>query len=125
MTPTVHTKNRDHPIGITRLSKGSYGEVGSYFLAHAVLLYDVPFSLLYYILDMRYMSERAAKTIRMKEELYHQARVAAVISRKSLGQWIEEAIAEKLRAEAVALPSDPKGQTSTQAHQSRKTKEGR
>ena len=37
----------------------------------------------------------------MKEEAYYRARVAAVMCRKSLGQWIEEAIAEKLHREAV------------------------
>ena len=31
----------------------------------------------------------------MKESVYHYAKVAAVMSRKSLGQWIEEAIMEK------------------------------
>jgi len=41
-------------------------------------------------------SERTAKTIRMKQDVYHQARVAAVISRKSLAEWLEEAIWEKL-----------------------------
>ena len=44
-------------------------------------------------------AERKAKTIRMNEEVYHHARVAAVTSRKSLGQWLEEAIAEKLDRE--------------------------
>ena len=44
-------------------------------------------------------AERKAKTIRMNEEVYHHARVAAVTSRKSLGQWLEEAIAEKLERE--------------------------
>ena len=49
-------------------------------------------------------SERTAKTIRMNEEAYHQARVAAVTSKKSLGQWLEEAISEKLeREQASAL----------------------
>ncbi len=40
---------------------------------------------------MKDKSSRKAKTIRMDEDVYHQARVAAVISSKSLGQWIEEA----------------------------------
>jgi predicted HicB family RNase H-like nuclease len=43
--------------------------------------------------------QRIAKTIRMREEVYHQARVAAVTSKKSLGQWIEEAVFEKLNRE--------------------------
>ena len=48
---------------------------------------------------MQQDAERKAKTIRMNEEMYHHARVAAVTSRKSLGQWLEEAIAEKLERE--------------------------
>ena len=42
---------------------------------------------------------RAAKTIRIKESAYYEARVAAVTARKSLGQWLEEAIREKLERE--------------------------
>ena len=53
---------------------------------------------MYYIEDM---SVRAAKTIRMREEIYHQAKVAAVVSPKSVGQWIEEAVAEKVRRDAT------------------------
>ncbi len=53
---------------------------------------------MYYIEDM---SVRAAQTIRMREDIYHQAKVAAVVSRKSVGQWIEEAVAEKVRREAM------------------------
>ena len=45
-------------------------------------------------------NDRAAKTIRMREDIYHQAKVAAVVSRKSVGQWIEEAVAEKVSREA-------------------------
>ena len=67
------------------------------------------FCPLYYILHMSDRSGRAAKAIRMKEEVYHEARVAAVVSRKSLGQWIEEAIAEKLQREAVPSLVGSKG----------------
>ena len=42
---------------------------------------------------------RVYKTIRMKEGVYYQARVASVVSRKSVGQWLEEAILEKLWSE--------------------------
>ncbi len=48
---------------------------------------------------MQNTSGRAAKTIRIKEDAYYEARVAAVTSRKSLGQWLEEAIQEKLGGE--------------------------
>ena len=53
---------------------------------------------------MKDKSSRKAKTIRMDEDVYHQARIAAVISSKSLGQWIEEAVGEKLSNEEVQLP---------------------
>ncbi len=56
---------------------------------------------LYYILDMPDRFRRVAKTIRMRADVYHQARVAAVISGKSVGQWIEEAVLEKEHREAV------------------------
>ena len=48
---------------------------------------------------MQHGPQRIAKTIRMREEVYHQARVAAVTAKKSLGQWIEEAVFEKLDRE--------------------------
>jgi len=47
-------------------------------------------------------AHRTAKTIRIYEDAYHQARVAAVTSKKSLGQWLEEAISEKLAKEEPA-----------------------
>lgn len=47
-------------------------------------------------------TNRTAKTIRMNEEIYHLARVASVTSKKSLGQWLEEAIVEKLQREGVS-----------------------
>jgi hypothetical protein len=34
-----------------------------------------------------------------EKEVYHQARVAAVTSKKGLGQWLEEAVFEKLGRE--------------------------
>ena len=52
-------------------------------------------------------SERKAKTIRMNEEVYHRARIAAVTSRKSLGQWLEEAIGEKLERDQRTAPGTP------------------
>jgi predicted HicB family RNase H-like nuclease len=38
-------------------------------------------------------------SIRVNPEVLHQARVAAVTQRKTLGQWLEEAIAEKIKSE--------------------------
>jgi predicted HicB family RNase H-like nuclease len=38
-------------------------------------------------------------SVRMNPEVLHQARVAAVIHKKTLGQWLEEAILEKIKRE--------------------------
>ena len=38
-------------------------------------------------------------SIRMNPEVLHEARVAAVTQKKTLGQWLEEAIAEKVERE--------------------------
>ena len=48
-------------------------------------------------------SNRTVKTIRMSEDIYHQARVASVMSRKGLGHWLEEAIIEKLNREPARM----------------------
>ena len=45
---------------------------------------------------------RTAKTIRMRADVYHRARVAAVVAQKSLGQWVEEAIVEKVERDALS-----------------------
>jgi predicted HicB family RNase H-like nuclease len=38
-------------------------------------------------------------SIRINPGVLHQARVAAVTQRKTLGQWLEEAITEKIKSE--------------------------
>ncbi len=38
-------------------------------------------------------------SIRVNPEVLHQARVAAVTRKKTLGQWLEEAIVEKIERE--------------------------
>ena len=38
-------------------------------------------------------------SIRVDLDILHQARVAAVIKKKTLGQWLEEAILEKIERE--------------------------
>ena len=40
-------------------------------------------------------------SIRINPEVLHQARVVAVTSKKTLGEWLEEAIKEKIAKEAV------------------------
>jgi len=42
---------------------------------------------------------RTAKSIRMDEESYYAARVASVSTKKTLGEWLEEAIKEKIERE--------------------------
>lgn len=68
-------------------------------------------------------SRRALKAIRMNEDTYYQARVAAVISRKSLGQWIEEAVSEKLRRESINPVLSIKAPEASQTEQESKTEE--
>ncbi|HIA15305.1 MAG TPA: hypothetical protein EYN72_00650 [Dehalococcoidia bacterium] len=46
---------------------------------------------------MSHDSDRQPKTIRLDDRIHHQARVAAVTARKNMGEWMEEAIREKLR----------------------------
>ncbi len=56
------------------------------------------------------MHKRAAKSIRINEEVYYRARVAAVIAKKSLGQWLEEAVEKKLDIEGIPPLLVSKGQ---------------
>ena len=58
---------------------------------------------------MQDTSQRTAKTIRIKGYVYHLARVAAVMSRTSLGQWLESAILEKLSRERYQTPLETNG----------------
>ena len=48
---------------------------------------------------MNHNSDRQPKTIRLDDRIYHQDRVAAVTARKNVGEWMEEAIREKLRGD--------------------------
>lgn len=47
--------------------------------------------------------DRVIKSIRLKSEVHHRARVAAVTARQTLGEWIEEAINEKLNRASEKL----------------------
>jgi len=53
----------------------------------------------FYSIDMERQNKRQFAGIRIQREILHQARVAAVIQKKTLGQWLEEAIAEKIERE--------------------------
>jgi predicted HicB family RNase H-like nuclease len=44
-------------------------------------------------------NKRQFAGIRIQREILHQARVAAVIQKKTMGQWLEEAIVEKIEKE--------------------------
>ena len=48
---------------------------------------------------MAQQSSWPTRSIRINPEALHQARVAALTVRKTLGQWLEEAIQEKLARE--------------------------
>ena len=54
---------------------------------------------MYDTLAMNGKEERPVSAIRVKPDILHQARVAAVTQRKTLGRWLEEAIEEKLERE--------------------------
>ena len=59
-----------------------------------------------------YMNERKSKpnlSIRMSPEVLHQARIAAVTAKKTLGVWLEEAIAEKIKREHKGQQKDKGG----------------
>ena len=47
------------------------------------------------------MSDEAKtpRNIRIRPSILHHAKVAAVTQKKTLGQWLEEAIAEKIERE--------------------------
>jgi hypothetical protein len=61
---------------------------------------------MYYHKSMRTGRPRTGRkpnsSIRVDPEALHQARVAAVISKKTLGVWLEEAIQEKIQREKGA-----------------------
>jgi len=52
--------------------------------------------VLYHRTAMKPSRRKPLTAIRIDPEAMHQARIAAVTDRKTLGQWLEEAIAEKI-----------------------------
>ena len=42
---------------------------------------------------------KSPRNIRIRPSVLHQGRVAAVIQKKTLGQWLEEALMEKIDRE--------------------------
>ena len=49
--------------------------------------------------DMKEKHRWPTTSIRANPEVLHQARIAAVTQKKTLGQWLEEAIVEKIERE--------------------------
>jgi len=47
---------------------------------------------------------RKLTAVRLRPTVIHQARIAAVTDKKTLGLWLEEAIREKLEREANDVP---------------------
>ncbi len=52
---------------------------------------------------MQANSKRTVKHIRMNQDVYIQARVAAVMAQKGVGEWVEEAVIAKLCQEVELL----------------------
>lgn len=48
---------------------------------------------------MKQSRRKPTTSIRVNPDILHQARIAAVIQKKTLGQWLEEAIIEKVDRE--------------------------
>lgn len=46
--------------------------------------------------DKYYGHKRKVKAIRIRDDIHHKARVAALTARMTFGEWIEEAIIEKM-----------------------------
>ena len=59
---------------------------------------DIWYDMTYHI-GMKTGKRKPNLSVRMEPEALHQARVAAVTQRKTLGVWLEEAISEKLERE--------------------------
>ncbi len=67
---------------------------------------------------MQVKHERTPKTTRMDGNVHYQARVAALMSRKSLGEWLELAILEKLAREFPQLLRELEGKDQGASQQS-------
>ena len=59
---------------------------------------DISFNK-FYTRAMEQGNKRQFAGIRIQREILHQARVAAVTQKKTMGQWLEEAIVEKIERE--------------------------
>ena len=77
------------------------GRIYSAFLNGGALLTSNPFDICRYTCYTLPMTEEAKmpRNIRIRPTILHQARIAAVIQKKTLGQWLEDAILEKIDRE--------------------------
>jgi predicted HicB family RNase H-like nuclease len=57
---------------------------------------------------MKQSRQKPPTSIRINPDILHQARVAAVIQKKTLGYWLEEAIIEKIQREQKQGKETPK-----------------
>jgi len=57
---------------------------------------------------MKQSRQKPPTSIRINPDILHQARIAAVIQKKTLGHWLEEAIIEKIRREQKQGKETPK-----------------
>ena len=56
---------------------------------------------MYYHLDMKESRRKPNTSIRIDPEVLHQAKIEAVKTKKTLGEWLEEAIKEKISKDSV------------------------
>lgn len=57
-----------------------------------------------YNIAMKESKAKPTTSIRVDPEVLHQARIAAVTTKKTLGKWLEEAIMEKIGREKQGKP---------------------
>ena len=69
-------------------------------------------------------AKRVPKTIVLSEDVHHQARIAALASRKNVGAWIEEAIEEKLSREWESPRRNPKTTSNVETQEETKVQPG-
>ena len=55
----------------------------------------------YYYIPMKESRRKPNVSIRIDKDALHEAKVAAVAAKKTLGDWLEEAIKEKIEREAT------------------------
>jgi len=54
---------------------------------------------LYYNISMKESKSKPNMSIRIDPEVLHQAKIQAVTAKKTLGEWLETAIQERIRIE--------------------------